>query len=67
MSDTSHAEREDHPWAIRIPDHPQRADSPTYLISRRLMNAMVKEATGVVPDFFLGGAKAYQDHHGGGL
>ena len=67
MSDTSHQEREDHPWAIQIPDHPKRADSPTYQVSRRLMNAIVKEATGVVPDFFLGGAKAYQDHHGGGL
>jgi hypothetical protein len=61
----SHAEREDHPWEIRIPDHPQRADSPTYVVSRKLMNAIAAEA-GMVASF-IGGAAPYQDHHGGGL
>src|ERR1700761_6485721 len=61
-----HTEHEDHPWTIQIPDHPKRSDSPTYVISRRLMNAIVNEASGVVHDFFLGPAP-YQDHHGGGL
>ena len=58
-----HTEREDHPWEINIPDHPKRTDSPTYVISRKLMNNIVKE----VKDFFLGTDTPYQDHHGGGL
>jgi hypothetical protein len=62
-----HPEHEDHPWTIQIPDHPGRTDSPTYAVSRRLMNAIVSTCPGVVTDFFLGGAPAYQDHHGGGL
>src|SRR5581483_898240 len=62
-----HTEHEDHPWTIIIPDHPQRDESKTYVVSRKLMNAIVEQARGVVHDFFLGGADAYQDHHGGGL
>jgi hypothetical protein len=58
-----HTEHEDHPWTISIPDHPARADSPTYVASRALMNAIVKE----VKDFYLGVPGPYQDHHGGGL
>jgi len=57
-----HTEREDHPWEINIPDHPKRADSPTYIVSRKLMNNIVSE----VRDFYLG-KPPYQDHHGGGL
>lgn len=66
-TDGGHTEHEDHPWTIDIPDHPKRTDSPTYLVSRKLMNAIVKDASGVVPDFFCGQATAFQDHHGGGL
>jgi len=58
-----HTQREDNPWEISIPDHPQRTDSPTYVISRKLMNDIVKE----VKDFYLGTETPYQDHHGGGL
>lgn len=58
-----HTEREDHPWEINIPDHPTRADSPTYVVSRKLMNNLVKE----VKEFYLGTEVPYQDHHGGGL
>lgn len=58
-----HTEREDHPWEINIPDHSPRQDSPTYVISRKLMNNIVKE----VKDFYLGTEPPYQDHHGGGL
>ncbi len=64
---TTHTEGEDHPWTIQIPDHPKRADSPTYVVSRSLMNAMVKQAAGVLHDFFLGAETSFQDHHGGGL
>jgi len=59
----THSEREDHAWEINIPDHPQRADSPTYTVSRTLMNSIV----GGVEDFFLGAKGPYEDHHGGGL
>jgi hypothetical protein len=66
-----HTEREDHPWTIQIPDHPQRTDSPTYVISRKLMNAICKEAgkpaDGVMGEFFFGAETDFQDHHGGGL
>ena len=57
-----HTERESHPWEINIPDHPQRRDSPAYLVSRKLMNQIVQ---GLKP-FYLGDGP-YQDHHGGGL
>jgi Family of unknown function (DUF6424) len=60
-----HTEHEEHPWEIRIPDHPQRTQSPTYVASRKLMNAIAQEA-GLVATF-LGGDAPYQDHHGGGL
>jgi len=62
-----HTEHEDDPWTIDIPDHPKRKDSKTYVTSRKLMNAIVKEVDGVVHDFFLGKSSAFQDHHGGGL
>jgi hypothetical protein len=72
-----HTEREDDPWIIQIPDHPQRADSDTYKISRPLMHAIIAAAKAaaakqaevdVVSDFFLGHDKDdFQDHHGGGL
>lgn len=58
-----HTERESHPWEIYIPDHPKRTDSPTYVVSRKLMNNIVSE----VKDFYLGTETPYQDHHGGGL
>jgi Family of unknown function (DUF6424) len=57
-----HRERESHPWEINIPDHPQRRNSAAYLVSRKLMNRIVK---GLKP-FYLGDGP-YQDHHGGGL
>jgi hypothetical protein len=57
-----HTERENHPWMIRIPDHPHRRDSQAYLVARKVMNLIVKG----MRDFFLGGGP-YQDHHGGGL
>lgn len=62
-----HTEHEDHPWTIQIPDHPKRTDSPTYVVSRKLMNAICSEANGVMASFFFGEARPFQDHHGGGL
>jgi hypothetical protein len=62
---SGHAEREDHPWEIHIPDHPKRTDSPTYVVSRKLMNAIAGDAGALAA--FLGGGAPYQDHHGGGL
>src|SRR3954453_22102945 len=57
-----HVQRESHPWARRIPGHPRRKDSATYVSSRRHMVEMAK----TVPDMIYG-TPPYQDHHGGGL
>lgn len=62
-----HTEHEDHPWTIIIPDHPKRDESKTYVVSRKLMTAIVDQTDGVMRDFFLGDATQFQDHHGGGL
>jgi hypothetical protein len=62
-----HTEHEDYSWTIDIPDHPKRQDSDTYKVSRKLMNAIVKQASGVMHDFFCGESAEFQDHHGGGL
>ncbi|HEY2380299.1 MAG TPA: DUF6424 family protein [Terriglobia bacterium] len=59
----SHVQRENIPWEINIPDHEPRSDSPSYVVARKVMNAVVKE----VKEFFLGTQTPYQDHHGGGL
>jgi Family of unknown function (DUF6424) len=59
---STHAEREDEPWSIEIPDHPRRADSAEYARSRKIMNAMAKTDA----EFFYG-PPPWQDHHGGGL
>lgn len=59
---STHEESEDHPWTIRIPDHPTRTDSPAYRDSRDRMNENAES----VDDFFYG-PPGYEDHHGGGL
>ncbi|MFN2567985.1 MAG: DUF6424 family protein [Candidatus Dormibacteria bacterium] len=61
-ADPVHTEREDHPWAINIPDHAARAETAGYARSRAAMNRVAR----TVPDF-LYGSPPYQDHHGGGL
>jgi Family of unknown function (DUF6424) len=60
--DGTHTEHEDHPWTIRIPDHPDRTSSSEYVRSRKKMNAF---AEGISPFFY--GDPDYEDHHGGGL
>lgn len=57
-----HAEHEDEPWTIEIPDHPKRSDSPEYVKSRATMNRIARTVDG----FYYGDAP-FQDHHGGGL
>ncbi len=57
-----HQQREDNPWAINIPDHAGRTDSPEYVKSRAAMNQTAQ----TVKDFYYG-VPPYQDHHGGGL
>ncbi len=57
-----HTESESHPWAINVPDHPARSDSPEYVASRQKMNEIAGEATGLIY-----GEGPYQDHHGGSL
>jgi hypothetical protein len=58
-----HIQREDNPWAISIPDHEPRSDSPAYVVARKVMVGIVKEAK----ELFLGPSEHVQDHHGGGL
>jgi hypothetical protein len=59
----SHIQREDNPWAISIPDHEPRSDSPAYVVARKVMVGIVKESK----ELFLGPSDHVQDHHGGGL
>ena len=58
----THTEHEDHPWTIRIADHPRRTDSREYIASRKNTNAMAKSEK----NWFFG-HEPYEDHHGGGL
>jgi Family of unknown function (DUF6424) len=61
--DTStHDESETHTWAINVPDHPTRADSPEYVAARTKMNEIAAQSTGLIY-----GPGPFQDHHGGAL
>jgi hypothetical protein len=57
-----HSEHEDEPWAINIPGHATRSDSPEYVKSRSTLTRMAGQVSGL-----LYGPPPYQDHHGGGL
>jgi Family of unknown function (DUF6424) len=57
-----HQERENDPWAINIPGHPRRSDSPEYLKSRTAMNDIAGHISAL-----LYGQPPFEDHHGGGL
>jgi hypothetical protein len=52
MPDKLHQESETHGWSRNIPDGHVRSDSPEYVASRKLMNALVTQ----LPDFLLGRA-----------
>jgi hypothetical protein len=58
-----HIQREDNPWAIVIPDHEPRSDSPAYVVARKVMVGILKE----MKESFLGPSEPVEDHHGGGL
>lgn len=59
---STHTEREDEPWEVRIGDHAKRSDSATYREARRCMIRAVQLDQ---PWFY--GDRPYQDHHGGGI
>lgn len=65
----THIEKEDFPWAINIPAHDPRKDSPLFVTARKTMINIVSQ----LGEFPLspGSRKAaegnWQDHHGGGL
>jgi hypothetical protein len=62
-----HVLREDNPWAIDYAGHEPRSDSPLYVQSRQLMNAIAKATqAGSGPHWFYGDPD-WEDHHGGGL
>jgi uncharacterized protein DUF6424 len=60
--DAVHVESETHPWAINVPDHPTRTDSPEYVAARAKMNEIAAQSAGLIY-----GPGPYQDHHGGSL
>src|SRR5260370_34579779 len=57
-----HQERENQPWAINIPGHAQRSDSPEYGHSPQTMNNMASQVSTLIY-----GQPPYEDNHGGGL
>ena len=57
-----HPESELHPWAIDVPNHPARQDSPEYVAARSKMNQLAAQATGLIY-----GSGPFEDHHGGAL
>jgi hypothetical protein len=57
-----HTEAGTHTWAINVPDHPTRTDSPEYVAARQKMNEIAGQATGLIY-----GPGPFQDHHGGAL
>ncbi|MGH2892596.1 MAG: DUF6424 family protein [Solirubrobacteraceae bacterium] len=59
-----HQEHEDDPWAINIPDHAARAESPGFRASKKLAKAILV-ALGADASFF--GLSNVQMHHGGSL
>jgi hypothetical protein len=61
--DGMHQEKETEPWAINIPDHPDRSDSPAFVASKNLADKIAGQSGGV--DFW--GTDAIQMHHGGSL
>ncbi len=58
----THLEREDHPWQIRIPDHPRRGDSPEFVHARATMHKILETLTE-----YPFGPGPWQAHHGGSL
>lgn len=62
MPEPVHIEREDHGWAIDIPDHPQRADSPEFRASKRTVHLILGTL-----DEQPYGPGPWQMHHGGSL
>src|SRR5215467_6806569 len=57
-----HPEAESHAWAIDVPNHPARQDSPEYVAARSKMNQLAAQVTGLIY-----GQGPFQDHHGGAL
>jgi len=64
LQQNTHAEHEDEPWGIQLPDHAQRADSPGFRASKELAKKVVA-TLGVSQEFY--GSAALQMHHGGSL
>jgi hypothetical protein len=62
--DDTHIRAENLPWAIRIPDHPERKESPGFRASKKLAKKIL-EAAGVDKRFL--GSDSLQMHHGGSL
>jgi hypothetical protein len=59
----THSEAEDNPWTINIPDHPARADSPTFVAARAFAHQIMK----TLNDPYPYGPGTWQMHHGGSL
>jgi Family of unknown function (DUF6424) len=64
-----HQQSEDVPWAIAIPGHEPRTDSPEYVQSRAALKAVTADpsAQRFLYPLIKDSKDSYQDHHGGGM
>lgn len=67
-----HAEREDHAWAVEIPDHPSRTESEAFRRAKnaahKILAAVREQDPGGMLAFLAGPAEAHpQAHHAGSL
>ncbi len=60
----THIRAENHPWAIHVPDHPERKESSGFRASKKLAKKILA-AVGVDKRFL--GSESLQMHHGGSL
>lgn len=58
-----HVEREGHTWAVDIPDHPERTDSPAFRAAKATAHKILGTLAGREPY----GPGPWQMHHGGSL
>lgn len=67
----THAEREDHPWAVSLPDHPKRTETTAFAHAKRAVHAILAtvraQPGGDALLASLTGPAGIQAHHAGSL
>ncbi len=71
MALAEHAEREDHAWAVEIPDHPGRTETPEFRRAKQAAHKILacvrsQQDAGMLT-FLAGSAQPPQAHHAGSL